>query len=47
MGIGAVRLPNGPLVEVYRLPLLIAGTVVAFIGLWIITKGVSTYRDHE
>lgn len=39
LGVGVVRLPSGPLAEAYRLPLLILGTTIAFVGLWIITKG--------
>ncbi|VBB69220.1 hypothetical protein RIEGSTA812A_PEG_693 [invertebrate metagenome] len=47
MGIGVVRLPHGPCVAAYRLPLLMIGTIIAFIGLWIITKGTGTYCNRE
>ena len=40
VGVGVARLPSGPFAEAYRLPLLIVGTVIAFIGLWIFTKGI-------
>lgn len=39
VGVGVARLPSGPFAEAYRLPLLIVGTVIAFVGLWLFIKG--------
>lgn len=47
IGIGVVRLPHGLFFESYRLPLLIIGTVIAFVGLWIITKGTGAHCNSN
>jgi len=38
-GVGVARLPSGEFAETYRLLLLIVGTMIAFTGLWLFTKG--------
>lgn len=47
IGVAVVRLPGGEFAQQYKLPLLLAGTVLAFVGFYIMTKGTGTDDDFK
>ncbi|MEO5374141.1 MAG: hypothetical protein H7840_07640 [Alphaproteobacteria bacterium] len=47
IGVAVARLPSGEFAESNRFLLLVSGTIIAFVGFYIITKGTGTDKDFE
>lgn len=47
IGVGVARIPGGEFAQEHRLGLMVTGTAIVFIGLYLISKGSGKYPSDD